>query len=134
MERLAGLISLLVSMLSGVASGADPLPTHLTGKWDGRLTDGRPVYWTWTVAITKQNADGSFDALVDVAGGINCFTRKRRAIGEYDGTTLVLTLPRDPESRSRDLRLALRRGAAHLFEGSGASTMRDVKMYLDRSQ
>jgi hypothetical protein len=92
------------------------------------------VYWTWTVAITKQNEDGSFDALVDVAGGINCFTRKRRTIGEYDGTTLVLTLPRDPKSRCRDLRLELRRGAAHLFEGFGAATMRDVKMYLDRPQ
>jgi hypothetical protein len=107
----------------------------MTGKWDGRLTDGRrPVYWTWTVDITKQNPDGSFEAVVDLSEGVNCFTRKRHTIGKYDGTVFVLTIPRDPKAQCRDLTLELRRGAAHLFEGVGASTMRDVIMYLDRTQ
>jgi hypothetical protein len=105
----------------------------MTGKWDGRLTDGRSVYWTWTVDITKLEPDGSLEAVVDVAGGVNCFTRKQRTTGRYDGTVLILSVPRAPRAQCRGLTLELHRGAAHLFEGAGASTMRNVRMYLDRA-
>jgi hypothetical protein len=125
--------SALVALLSGGVSATDSLPAHMTGKWDGRLTDGRPVYWTWTVEITKQNVDGSLDAIVDVSGGVNCFTRKRHTTGKYEGTVLILNIPRAPRGQCRDLTLELRPTPAHLFEGAGASTMRDVRMYLDRT-
>jgi hypothetical protein len=133
MKNFIAIVAALAAGSLNVVSAADPLPPHLTGKWDGRLTDGRPVYWTWTVNVTKQDRDGSVNAVVDVAGGVNCFTKKQHATGKYDGTVLVLILPRAPTARCRDLTLELQPGTAHLFEGVGASTMRNVKMYLDRA-
>lgn len=134
MGPLAATAILLGTTAAASAWAAEPLPAHLIGKWDGRLTDGRPVFWTWTVDVTRHDPDGSLEAVVDVSGGINCFTRKQRTTGRLDGTKLVLTLPREPQARCPSLTLELHRGTAHLFEGVGASTMRNVKMYLERAK
>jgi hypothetical protein len=134
MRPLISRALLIATLIAPTSFAAEPLPAHLIGKWDGRLTDGRSVYWTWTVDVIRHDPDGSLEAVVDVSGGINCFTRKRHTTGNFDGTKLVLTLPREPQARCPNLTLELERGTAHLFEGVGASTMRNVKMYLDRAK
>jgi hypothetical protein len=55
MRAFVAAASVLVCVGAGVVSTADPLPMRMTGKWDGDLTNGRPVYWTWTVTVTKRH-------------------------------------------------------------------------------
>jgi hypothetical protein len=131
MKYRSAVALVLASMQSGFVIPAEPLPSEMNGKWNGLFPGGQAVDWTWTVSITKQNPDGSFEAIVDVSGGVNCWTKKQKTTGTYDGAVLALIMPREPQAQCGNITLELRRSAAHLFEGVGSLRMRDVKIYLD---
>ncbi|HQR76058.1 MAG TPA: hypothetical protein PLR35_06505 [Burkholderiaceae bacterium] len=113
------------STLNGV-----PVPVTLSGRWDfeGQRSN------TWSAQIDRIHPDGRLEGRI-TWWGVRCSV-KGEAIteGSWRDGKLKLRAPTDNRHVCGDLLLELSPGTAHLFEGSGTSSVpgASVKAWLER--
>jgi hypothetical protein len=92
MRTLSVRAALLTSVLLGatpMAAAQTELPKAMTGSWSGVGERNVPFNGTMSVAIDRQNPDGSIAGRMTVSGQL-CWMRDEPMIGRFDGTVLTM--------------------------------------------
>jgi len=133
---------IVLVLLAGAApelAAQDKLPAAMAGHWSGiaRVPPGQdqPISGNWSVAIDKQNPDGSIEAKATWSGFRNCEMNNEPLSGRFDGTELRLEgIFRDkfPNAGCGKANFVLKKSGAG-FEGEIPGSRLRIKVTLSPS-
>ena len=115
---------LVLALLAGGApdvAAQDKLPAKMSGKWNGTAPGkGTPFGGNWSVAIDKEDQDGSIEGKATWEGRI-CAMDDEPITGKFDGNQLTIVAQfRDkiPNAQCGKVNLVLKKKGASDFEGT----------------
>jgi len=134
MRTLSVRAALLTSVLLGAAPMAAAqieLPKAMTGSWSGVGERNVPFNGTMSVAIDRQNPDGSIAGRMTVSGQL-CGMRDEPMTGRFDGTVLTMEAtyrPLVPQASCGKATFVLKRSGSG-FEGEVPGSRLRLKVNL----